>query len=192
MLEKQPEMEVIAEAEDGRTTVQLARELSPHMVIMDVAMPGLNGIEATQQIVADNPAVKVVALSMHSDKQFVTGMLKAGARGYVLKESAFRELIQAISAVMADQTYMSPKVATMVLEGFLAQEVTTVYSILTKKELNVLKLLAQGNSSREIASILQSSVGTIEKHRSNIMKKLKIHSVVELTKFAIREGLTNT
>lgn len=193
LLEKQEDMEVIAEASDGLTAVRLVRELSPHIVVMDVAMPELNGIEATRQIRSMYPLVKIVALSIHSQNRYVEEMMKAGASGYLLKNCAFQELTQAIRAVMEDKTYLSPKVARVVVE-----QVTNGEEKLTRKtpislsarEREVLQLLAEGNSSKAIAARLHVSVRTVDAHRQNIMDKLKIHSVAELTKYAIREGIT--
>lgn len=193
MLEKQQDMEVVAETDDGRTTVQQVQKLSPNVVIMDVSMRGLNGIEATRQIVARTPHVKVLALSIHSDKQFVVGMLSAGASGYLLKDSGFGELTDAIRIVASNQTYLSPRIAGIVTEDFvnrLTKPDTSVYSILTSREREVLQLIAEGKSTKQTASQLNVSVKTIESHRKKIMEKVEINSVAELTKYAIREGLT--
>ena len=194
LLEKQSDMEVIAEAEDGRTTVQLVRKLSPDVVIMDIAMPDLNGIEATRQIMAEAPGVKAIALSIHSNRQFVVGMLKAGASGYMLKDCAFEELAFAIRTVVANQTYLSPKITGVVIEDYLRrlpENNSLVYSVLTDREREVLQLLAEGKSTKQIAACLHVSVKTVETHRQQIMSRLDIHSVAELTKYAIREGLTS-
>lgn len=185
-------MEVVAEAEDGNMTVQLSRELSPNVVVMDVGMPNVNGIEATQQILAQNSAIKVVALSMHSDKRFVGGMLKAGASGYLLKDCAFGELAQAIRAVFSDQTYLSPRIAHVVVESYVRQMAPSDNkgtSVLTPREREVLQLLAEGKTTREVAAMLQLSVRTVETHRQQIMNKLDIHKAPELVKYAIREGM---
>lgn len=194
LLEKQSGMEVIAEAEDGRTTVKLVLELSPDVVIMDVGMPDMNGIEATRQIIANAPGVKVVGLSMHSDRRFVVEMLKAGARGYMLKDCAFEELANAILAVASNRTYLSPEIANIVIRDYahlLSKEDLSVFSILTVREREVLQLLSEGKTTRECASCLKVSVKTVETHRQQIMNKLNIHSIAELTKYAIREGLTS-
>ncbi len=190
LLEKQPDMEVVAEAENGRTAVQLARRLSPDVVVMDIAMPDLNGIEATQQIIAEAPGVKIVALSMHSDKRFVARMLKAGASGYLLKDCAFEELARAIRTVAVNQIYLSPGIAGVVVEDFV-RHVSETDSSLTPREREVLQLLAEGSSTKEIAARLQVSVKTVETHRRHIMEKLDIHTIAELTKYAIRQGLTS-
>lgn len=194
LLEKQLDMEVIAEAYDGLTTVRLVQKLLPDIVIMDIGMPDMNGIEATRQIMTETKGVKVIALSMHSDRRFVLQMLKVGASGYLLKDSAFEELISAIHTVMANQPYLSPKITDVVvkeyLHGFPKKE-STVFTILTAREREVLQLLAEGKTTKQIASALYISVKTIETHRQQIMEKLNMHSIAELTKYAIREGLTS-
>lgn len=194
LLEKHPEIKVAAEAEDGRSAVQLAKKLLPQIVIIDIAMPDLNGIEATRQILAENPDIKVIALSMHSDRRFVSEMLKAGAQAYLLKDCAFEELITAIRTVMSNKTYLSPGIAGIVIESFVkhsAKSESSVFSVLSDREREVLQLMAEGSSTKEIASYLNVSIKTVETHRVNIMTKLDIHSVAELTKYAIREGLTS-
>lgn len=193
LLQKNSDIEVIAEAEDGRETVQLARKLTPAIVVMDIAMPDLNGIEATRQIMAEQPGIKVIALSMHSDKRFVMEMLKAGASAYLLKDCAFEELILAIRAVMENKTYLSPGIAGVVVEDLIhsRKEEPSVFSVLTDREREVLQLLSEGQTTKEIASHLLVSIKTIETHRNRIMDKLGIHTIAELTKYAIREGLTS-
>lgn len=193
LLGKTPDIEVVGEAVDGRAAVRLVRELSPEVVIMDVGMPDLNGIEATRQILSDSAAVKIVALSMHSDRRFVVEMLKAGASGYLLKDCAFDELVRAIRAVVLQQIYLSPMITDVVVKDYLnnLKEMPSAFSILTTREREVLQLLAEGKSTKNIASILHVSVKTVETHRQQIMKKLKRYSVAELTKFAIQEGLVS-
>jgi DNA-binding NarL/FixJ family response regulator len=195
LLEKEPDMAVVAEADDGRATVRLVREKSPEVVIMDVAMPDLNGIEATRQIVAEFPKIKVIALSMYADQRFVLNMLKAGASGYLLKDCAFEELIRAIRLVMAHKTYLSPGVTDIVVKDYTAggnnSSQPSVFSVLSPREREVLQLMAEGRTTSQIAGLLHVSVKTVETHRQQIMHKLKIHSVAELTKYAIREGLTS-
>ena len=194
LLDKQQDIEVVGEAEEGRTTVRLVTDLSPDVVIMDIEMASLNGIEATRQIVAKTPEVRIIALSVHSDRRFITEMLKAGASGYVLKDCSFEELVQAIRAVMANRIYLSPGIADNVIKdyvSFLPRTDFSVFSILTEREREVLQLIAEGKSTKEIALSLHVSVKTIETHRKRIMDKLDIHSIAELTKYAIREGLTS-
>jgi len=194
LLEKQRGIEVVAEAKDGLEAVRFAQKLIPDVVIMDVAMPEKNGIEATRETLEVLPKIKVIALSMHSDRRFVLQMLKAGAVGYLLKDSAFEELAAAIQAVSSGQTYLSPKITDVVIKEYLhsqARSEVSVFTILTHREREVLQLLAEGKSTKEIAATLHLSVKTIETHRQQVMDKLDIHSVAELTKYAIREGLTS-
>ncbi len=193
MLVEQPDMKVIAEADCGRTAVAKVRTLLPDVVIMDVAMPGMNGIEATRQIVRAAQSVKVIGLSMYADRYFVAEMINAGASGYVQKSCAWTDVEHAVRAVMAGERYFCP----LSLDE-LAREKSpvgpqtrvTVHSVLTAREREVLQLLAEGQSTREMAALLHLSVKTIETHRQKISKKLHIGSVAELTKYAIREGLT--
>jgi len=193
LLEKNKEIEVIGQAENGRKAVHLAQKLQPDLVVMDVSMPDLNGIEATRQVLAENPNMKVIALSMHSDKRFVMGMLQAGAAGYLLKDCAAEELTTAITAVAAGKRYLSPDITGIVIDDCLVHPEdsdTSAATLLSNREREVLQLIAEGNSTRETADILFVSIKTIETHRRQIMKKLDIHSVADLTKYAIREGLT--
>lgn len=193
LLEKQHDLEVVGEAADGRAAVDMARELSPHLVVMDITMPGLNGIEATRSIIADDPGVKVIALSMHSTRRFVAEVLKAGASGYLLKESAVAELIVAIRAVMSGRAYLSPRITDVVVDDYMRHVPTdrgASFAALTRREREVLQLVAEGRTTKEIAALLHVSVKTIEAHRGQVMEKLRIHSVAGLTKFAVSEGLT--
>jgi len=194
LIENQPDMQVVAEAEEGRTAVELARKLAPDLVIMDVSMPDLNGIEATLQISQQSLNVKVIALSMHSDSLFVTEMLKSGARGYLLKDCAFEELANAINAVMNGNTYLSPSISGIVIDDYLhrlSKAGSLRADALTAREREVLQLLAEGKSTKQIALELHISAKTVETHRRQIMEKLDIHSVAELTKYAIRKGFTS-
>ena len=194
LLEKQPDTEVIAEAENGRTTVQMSRRFKPDVVLMDIIMPDLNGIEATRQILAELPDIKVIALSMHSDKKFVVEMLGAGASGYLLKDTAFEELGKALHTVVNNRTYLSPKIAGLMAEDYSPSSATKdslVSPVLTNREREVIQLLAEGKTTKQIASLLNVSVKTVETHRKKIMDKLGTNSVAELTKYAIREGLTS-
>ena len=194
LVEQQPDMEVVAEAEEGRTAVQLVQEQSPDVVIIDVGMPDLNGIEATLQIKTKAPEVKVIALSMHSDRRYVIGMLRAGASGYLLKDCAFEELVRAVHAVMVGQTYLSPAIAGVVVGDYVRHvepDDESHFSLLTAREREVLQLLAEGQLSRQIAVRLHVSVKTVETHRQNIMEKLNLHTIADLTRYAIRTGLTS-
>jgi len=194
LLEKEADIKVLGEAEDGRMIQRMARELKPDVIIMDVAMPDLNGIEATRQIIAELPAVKIIALSMHDDRRFVLNMLKAGAAGYMLKDCAFQELAKAIRVVMSHKTFLSPEVADIVVKDYLSTTKTTessAFNLLSPREREVLQLIAEGKTSALIGESLHISVKTVETHRQQIMVKLKLRSVAELTKYAIREGLTS-
>lgn len=187
-------MEVVGEAENGRKTIKLAEKLQPNVIIMDVSMPDMNGIEATRKIIAGFPAIKVIALSMHSDRRFVLGMLEAGASGYLLKDCAFGELASAIKQVLTGNKYLSPKIADVVVKGYLNKSTDSFVSggsILTSREREILQLIAEGLTAKEIADHVFLSVKTVETHRRNIMQKLNMRSTVDLTKYAIREGLTS-
>ncbi|HEY7555494.1 MAG TPA: response regulator transcription factor [Candidatus Binatia bacterium] len=184
--------QVVAEADNGRSAVRLAKQLQPDIVITDIAMPDLNGVEATRQICAEAPRSKVLALSMHTESRFVLGILEAGASGYLLKDVAFEELSVAIKAVLKDQIYLSPAIAGAVVNqsvGALRSKIRPRPE-LSKRELEVLQLIAEGKSTKEIAATLHVSVKTVETHRKQIMDKLGVYSVAELTKYAIREGVT--
>jgi DNA-binding NarL/FixJ family response regulator len=195
LIEKEGDMKVVAEAEDGREAVRLAVKLSPHVVLMDFAMPGLNGIEAARQIIAAAPQIKVIALSMHTDKRYIIEMLKAGASGYLLKDSsACEELVRAIRTTLKNKTYLSHQVSELLIGDYLQQikkSDGTAFSILSPREREVVQLLAEGNSASRIADLLYLSVRTIETHRQHIMEKLSIRSIAELTRYAIREGLSS-
>jgi len=194
LLDQQANMKVIGEAEDGRTAVDLVRRLSPQVVIMDVTMPNLNGIDATRRILEKNPDVKVIALSMHAQRRLVQEMLKAGASGYLLKECAFEELVQAIHVVFEkNQIYLSPGITQVVVHDYLqpAQKVELPdVSPLTSKEREILQLIAEGMTNENVAETLDMSRRTVEKHRARIMDKLHADSLADLIKYAIREGLT--
>jgi DNA-binding NarL/FixJ family response regulator len=193
LLEKNGGMNIVGEACDGRSTVELVSRLRPDVIVVDVEMPGLNGIDATSQILGANPSAKVVALSSHSDQHFVLKMLKAGASGYLLKTGAFDELAKAIKTVSSGQTYLSPAIAGIVVQNSVRKSAPAFAAAkidLSAREREVLQLLAEGQSTKQIAASLSVSAKTIETHRRTIMEKLDIHSVAELTKYAIRQGLT--
>ena len=193
LLEKLGRITIVGEADNGISAVRLARDLKPDLVLMDIAMPDLNGIEATRRIRTEAPGVKVIALSMHMDKRFVRHMFAAGASGYVLKESAFEEVSIAIKAVAMGRLYISPKITDQVLAEYIKQLTKPSAgeeSPLSGREREVLQMLAEGKSSRKIAERLHVSVTTVDTHRKHIMDKLGFRSIAELTKYAVREGLT--
>ncbi len=194
LLEKNDALKVVGQAADGLSAVRLAGELSPDLVIMDISLPGLNGIDATRRILEANPRVKIIALSMHKDGRYIAEALKSGAVGYLLKESAFDELIAAIRAVMKGQCYLSASIADLVIKDYIRHLEKTdsgIFTVLTPREREVLQSLSEGLSTKRIAARLEVSVKTVETHRAQIMAKLDIHSIAELTKYAIREGLTS-
>lgn len=194
LLEKDRRFEVVGEADDGRRAVELARELKPDIVIMDLQMPILNGIEATRQILTRRHPCRIVFLSMSSDPVVVRQAIQVGARAFVLKDAAFDQLLEAIEAVTRGEQYLSPKIVGVVLDDYLKQlgaGTGAQLSVLTSREHEVLQLLAEGKTSKEIAGILEVSVKTVDTHRQNLMAKLDLHSIAELTKFAIREGITS-
>jgi len=193
VLALEKDIEVVGEANDGHGAVEMAGRLAPDVVLMDIGMYGLNGVEATRRIKAGNSNVNVIALSTYSDKRYVLSMLEAGASGYVLKAAAVDEMCRAVRAVAAGKRYLSPDVAGVVLDARFsepAEPVASMSSVLGSREREVLQLLAEGHSSPEIARRLHIAPSTVETHRRNIMRKLDVHSVAELTKVAIREGLT--
>jgi len=195
LLEQEPGITVVGEVADGRSAVRLSTELAPDVVIMDITMPDLNGIEATHQIKASSPDTKIVALSIHSDRRMVARMLSAGASAYLTKDSPFEELTRAVRTVIGNQTYLSPQIADTVTKEYvrnlLREDESSPAPDLSDREREVLQLLAEGHSTKQTASQLHVSEKTIETHRRQIMRKLNLHSLAELTKFAIREGLTS-
>jgi len=193
LLEEQCGARVIAEAIDGRSAVQLAGELAPDVVIMDISLPDLNGIEATRQLVQANPDVKVIALSVHCESDYVTAMFQAGACAYLVKDCAFEELRFALEAAARNRKYISPSIAHVLLDRHVREAVNgevSAFSMLTAREREVLQLVAEGRATKEIAGHLHLGEKTIETHRQNTMKKLGIHTIAGLTKYAIRQGLT--
>jgi DNA-binding NarL/FixJ family response regulator len=195
LLEKESDMEVVGEAKNGREAVDLAVSLVPDVIVMDIGMPDLNGMEATRHIVEQVSDVKILALSMHSDRQFAAGILAAGASGYLLKDSAFGELAEAIRAVIRGQCYLSPAITGVVLNDYVERLCNTgsslPYANLTKREREILQLLAEGWTTKRIAEDLHVSIKTVETHRQHIMDKLELRSLADLTKYAIRQGLTS-
>ena len=194
LIEHESDMEVIAEADNGRDAVRIALELAPDVMIMDIAMPDLNGIEATRQIITALPRIKIIALSMHADKRYVMEMLKAGASGYILKDNAYEELARAIRTALKNHTYLSQQVTETVIGDYVQLALASngsAFSLLSVREREVLQLLAEGSSTVQIADNLGIGVKTVETYRQHIIEKLEIRSIAELTKYAIREGLTS-
>ena len=194
MLEKKPDIEIIGEAENGLEALKLFQELHPDIVVMDIIMPDMNGVEATRHISSNTSNAKIIGLSMHEDGRFAAEMLKAGASGFLLKDCAFEELVDAINTVKANGIYLSSKIKERMLEDyvdFLSKDNPSLFSVLSAREQEVLKCLAEGKSTKEIASQLGVSTKTIEAHRQHIMEKLNINNTAELVKYAIRAGLTS-
>jgi len=197
LLTQLPEFVVVGEAPDGAAAIALARQLRPDLIIMDVVMPGTDGIAATRQIHLEFPGTKVIALSMHSDRRFVSEMVRAGAMGYLVKDGSFEELQQAIRTVMAGRPYLSASITGALVEDFVRQTgapdrpPASPLRMLTAREQEVLRMIAEGKRVKEIAHLLGISAKTVESHRQNIMDKLEIHSTIELARYALREGLTS-
>ena len=193
LLERQPDMVVIAEAEEGRQAVELADSHKPDVVVLDIAMPLLNGIETTRQIVEKHPKTSVVILSMHSDESYVMRSLRAGARAYLLKDSAEADLIRAIRAVCDGKSFFSPAVSKLLLEDYIRQlqerDEEDSYELLTTREREILQLLAEGKSNKDVANLLNVSLYTVETHRAHILQKLGLHTVPDLILYAVRKGI---
>jgi DNA-binding NarL/FixJ family response regulator len=193
LIEREPDLEVVGEADNGREAVALAKKLAPDVVVMDIGMPDLNGMEATRQILDQSARVRILALSMHADRRYAAGMLRAGAKGYVVKKAAYDELIAAIRTVAAGQSFLSAQVASVVVDDYsrrLSASDASAFSVLTEREREIVQLVAEGRTTKEIADALGVSAKTVDTHRQNIMDKLDLHSVAEITKYAVREGLT--
>jgi two-component system, NarL family, response regulator NreC len=188
ILSAQADMEIVGEAGNGREAVQIAEELRPDVVVMDVAMPELNGIEATRRLLVSLPHTRVIALSMHRDSVYVRETLRAGARGYLLKDSPAGDLVTAVRSVASGESYLSPAVSNAVLDDY-RRHVTNPIDLLTTREREVLQMLAEGKTNKEIAVVLNLSVYTVDAHRGRIMEKLNVHSINELVRFAVRNGL---
>jgi two-component system response regulator NreC len=193
LLERQPDFEVVGEAADGRKTVEVCEALKPDAVVLDIAMPNLNGIEAARQICAKLPKTAIVVLSMHSDEGYVLRALKAGARAYLLKDSAEADLINAIHVVTEGKAFFSPAISRMLVDDYVhrlqQRGVEDSYELLTTREREILQLLAEGKSNKEVANILNLSLYTVETHRGNMLQKLNLHSVPELILYAVRKGV---
>lgn len=193
LLENQPDFQVVGDAADGREAIAMAEQQRPDVMVMDVAMPVLNGIEAARQIAAKLPSIAIVFLSMHSDEGYVLKALKAGARAYLLKDSAEYDLISAVKAVCAGKAFFSPAISKMLAEDYIRQmrdqKVDDTFELLTTREREVLQLLAEGRSNKEVATFLELSPHTVETHRSNILEKLNLHTGAELILYAIRKGV---
>ena len=193
MLERETDLSVVGEANDGREAVALAKSLRPDVVVMDIGMANLNGIEAAQQMTGDSPEIAVVMLSMHSDESYVLRALKAGARGYLLKDSAEADLIKAVHAVAGGKSFFSPAVSKVLLDDYVRKlrrsGTEDAYDLLTPREREVLQLIAEGKSNKDIANLLNLSVYTVESHRSNLMEKLNLRGLPELILYAVRKGI---
>ena len=193
LLERQPNLEVVGEAENGRQTVELASSHVPDVVVMDIAMPNLNGVEATRRMVSKQPTISVVILSMYSDESYVMRALEAGARAYLLKDSAVTDLIRAIEAVSQGKSFFSPRISRILAEEYVhalkQKGVADSYELLTPREREILQLLAEGKTNKEVATSLNISVYTAETHRGNILQKLNLHSTAELVLYAVRKGI---
>jgi two-component system, NarL family, response regulator NreC len=193
MLEREADLTVVGEASDGREAVSMAKTLKPEVVVMDIGMPNLNGIEAAHQMTQDNPQLAIVMVSMHSDESYVLRALKAGARGYLLKDSAEADLIKAVHAVGSGKSFFSPVVSKMLLDDYVRKlkrsGTEDAYDLLTPREREILQLIAEGKSNKDIANLLDLSVYTVESHRSNLMEKLNLRGLPELILYAVRKGI---
>ena len=190
ILSAEPDMEIVGEAANGNEAIALTEELHPDVIVMDVAMPELNGIEATRRLSASEPHARVLALSMHKDSVYVREILRAGARGYLLKDAIDRDFVEAVRAVARGDGYLSPAVSDAVLTDY-RKHVTDPLDLLTSREREVLQLIAEGKTNKEIATLLNLSVYTVDAHRGRIMEKLNLHATSELVRFAMRKGLVD-
>lgn len=193
LLQRSPQMQVVGEAADGREAVARADELAPDVIVMDIAMPQLNGIDATAQIVKRNPRIGVIILSMYSDETYLVRALTAGAKGYLLKDAAENDLIRAIEAVSQGRPFFSPAIAQTLLEDYMRQlqqrDLKDSYHLLTDREKEVIQLLAEGKSNKDVAALLNLSLYTVETHRAHLMQKLKLHSTAEIVLYAVRKKI---
>lgn len=194
LLVQVPDIEVVGEACSGSEAIQMVADFSPEVVLMDIAMPDMNGIEATRQLLGDNPALRILALSMESEHRFIVEVLGAGACGYVLKDTAFTELADAIRRVHSGDTYLGPRISELIIKDYLLHirgGLATTHNLLTPREQEMLQMIADGKNSKELSAAFDISIKTVEVHRHRIMKKLNLYSIAELTKYAVREGLTS-
>jgi DNA-binding NarL/FixJ family response regulator len=198
LLEHEPDINVVGEAADGRSALAMVRELSPDVVVMDLCMPNLNGIDATRQVLSLKPGVKVIGLSAMREERTIAELLRVGAVGFIAKESAFEDLVAAVRTVIKGNVYFSPDVISRVVDGQGKNgesnggpKTESVFRVLSPREREVLQMIAEGKATKEVASALQISIKTAETHRRNLMEKLQVDSVAQLTKYAIREGLTS-
>jgi two-component system response regulator NreC len=193
LLERQPNIEVVGEAENGRELVELATALTPDIAVVDIAMPNLNGIEATRQIVAKQPRISVVILSMYSDETYVMRALEAGARAFLLKDSAIADLTGAVEAVSQGKSFFSPKISRILAEDYVRtlkqRNAVDTYELLTTREREIIQLLAEGKTNKEVATLLNISVYTVETHRNKILQKLNLHNTAELVLYAVRKRI---
>lgn len=193
VLEQEPAMEVVGEAGDGREAIRLAEELKPDVVVMDIAMPNLNGIDATAQIVKREPRAGVIILSVHSDESYILRALTAGAKGYLLKDSADNDLVRAVQAVAQGRPFFSPAITQTLLEDYMRylqqRGLEDTYDLLTEREREVLQLLAEGRSNKEVAGLLNLSLYTVETHRTHLMQKLNLHNTAEIVLYAVRKKI---
>ena len=193
VLEQEPAIEIVGEASDGRQAVQLAEELHPHVIVMDIAMPALNGIEATAQITRKDRHVGIIILSMYSDEEYLVRALSAGAKGFLLKDAAEPDLVRAVKSVALGKPFFSPAIVEMLLDDYVQrlqrEDLQDSYELLTDREKEVLALLAEGKTNKEAASILNLGVSTIDTHRTNLMQKLRLHNTAELVLYAVRKKL---
>jgi two-component system, NarL family, response regulator NreC len=193
LLERESDMTVVAEASDGRESVRLAEEQAPDIVIMDIAMPNMNGMEATRRILAANPNIGVLILSMHQDESYVLGSLKSGAKGYLLKDSTRKELVEAVRTVVQGRSFLTRKVSRILQDDYITRlqqrGVEDRYELLSDREREILQLIAEGRANKEVASLLNISITTVETHRAHILQKLDLHSVPELILYAVRKGI---
>ncbi len=193
LLERQQEMEVIGEARDGREAVRLAKELDPYIIVMDIAMPQLNGIDAAEQVLRTSPETKIILLSMYADEEFMTRALTVGVKGYLLKDSAEVDLVRAVRAVASGKSFFSPSIAHALAEDYVRQlqsrGIQDSYELLTAREREILQLLAEGKSNKDVATVLNVSPYTVETHRMHLMQKLNLHNTAEIVLYAVRKKI---